>query len=490
MHRAVAALRALFRSLRRDERGATLAVMAVSLTAVIGLTGIGVETGLWYAVKRQQQSAADFAALSAVREIPTVDNVYFKSSTQPGICGLAKRDAARNGFVFAASFSCPSTSPACTDPAAGKMCANNPPVLGALAGDSDAVEVILSQKQNTVFASLFLPAVTIKTRAVAKVEALPLLACSIATWDNPTNSPGGAAVNFSGTTSVNMQGCGIASNSPGNKSINFQGNSVFTADWFQASGNFNTNGSSLVLDVPTELINAAPLTDPYSCDAPTLGCAGKITWPPIVSPEQTLSATPGTVTPGTYKSSSNTAPMNFTSGNWTLCPGVYVLDGADNQHNAFSATTGAVVQMGTEGVGGCPANGLDGVTMVATSTGNSGGGFTVSSQATVELSAPTTSPADGLPSGLLFAQDPAHAYVNNGSEADSTITADTNTSLQGVLYSPATNVTFTGNSNSSCFLIIANTLIFTGTSTMTANLSSCKAGGIQGPQFLKISLEE
>ena len=160
------------RRLASDTRGATLALVAASITALIGFTGLGVETGLWYAMKRQNQSAADVAALSGAFELLAgQSNGLSQNTVYPDICNLAERDAARNNFTFN-SFSCPTTTPACTSPSTGQMCANNPPVLGISAGNNNAVEVILSQQQNALLANLFLPKVTIETRAVAAIKTL------------------------------------------------------------------------------------------------------------------------------------------------------------------------------------------------------------------------------------------------------------------------------------------------------------------------------
>src|SRR5215467_5426626 len=120
------------RRLWHDTRGVTVVLVALTLSALIGFVGLGVETGLWYTIQRQNQTAADFAALSGAYEIAN-GSAYYVSATTSGICGLASRDAARNGFTFV-SFTCPNSSPACTSPATGGMCANNPPVLGHSAG--------------------------------------------------------------------------------------------------------------------------------------------------------------------------------------------------------------------------------------------------------------------------------------------------------------------------------------------------------------------
>ena len=95
-------LPAIFRRLLRNDRGTIMVLTAISLTVLIGFIGLGVETGLWYAVKRHDQSAADLAALSGAMEIAQESSpVYYQSSNGSVICGLSRRDAARGGFTFA-----------------------------------------------------------------------------------------------------------------------------------------------------------------------------------------------------------------------------------------------------------------------------------------------------------------------------------------------------------------------------------------------------
>ena len=59
----------LLRRLFRDRRGLSAVTVAVSMPVLFGVAGLGVDTGLWYAMKRQNQSAADAAALSAAYEV-------------------------------------------------------------------------------------------------------------------------------------------------------------------------------------------------------------------------------------------------------------------------------------------------------------------------------------------------------------------------------------------------------------------------------------
>jgi hypothetical protein len=111
------------------------------------------------------------------------------------------------------------------------------------------------------------------------------------------------------------------------------------------------------------------------------------------------------------------------------------------------------------------------------------------------LTAPTTTvtppggPTNGVPSGLLFYQDPSvvDSQRNNG---DSTITANSNDTLTGAIYAPAKNVTFTGNSTSNCTVVIADTITFISNSSMTATQSACASAGVRAPTVPSLALAE
>ena len=492
----------IIRCFAHDQRGAVAVIVAIAATALLGFTALGVEAGLWYAIKRQDQSAADAAALAGAYE-RAAGQSDGQSSLYSDICTKAQNAAVANGFSFS-SFTCPTASPACTDPSSGQMCANNPPVASTTCTDDKCVEVVLAKQQQTLLAQLFLPSVTIGARAVAKVN-LAGLTCDLAL--NKT----GTDISVQGSATINLTGCGMAANSSSGSAISFGGgnNDILNASWFQAVGNYSSSGSPQI-NVPTRLTDAAPVTDPYSCNPPQIGCAGKITftWPgtPVnaSSPCYPWTGAPTTLQPGLYGKSSgskkcsdgsgsSSAPMEFKSGTTTLCPGVYYLDGEDNKGDAFLAD-GGTVTMGTAGSGGCPANGINGVTIIASSqSGTKGGGFQMQS-GTVNLSAPTTSPVSGIPSGLLFYQDPLHADTSKsggGLTGDSLVTANAGSYLQGTMYTPVTNVKFTGNSNTSpCFLVISLTMTYIGNSTMNGTQAACSAVGVTGPTTLNIALTE
>jgi Flp pilus assembly protein TadG len=58
-----------WRGLWHDRRGATAVIVAISVPIVLAVAGLGIDVGWWYTIKRQNQSAADAAALSPGYEV-------------------------------------------------------------------------------------------------------------------------------------------------------------------------------------------------------------------------------------------------------------------------------------------------------------------------------------------------------------------------------------------------------------------------------------
>ena len=248
------------RRLLRDTRGTTLVLVALMITALIGFTGLGVETGLWYAIKRQNQSAADVAALSGAFELLAGQSSGLTATqVYPNICGFAQRDATRNGFTFA-SFTCPTSTPACTSPSSGQMCANNPPQTPSTANfnNANAVEVILAQQQNALLASLYLANVTIDTRAVAVISVLDQ-ACMLALNPNASN-----AILIKGNPTLNMPNCSVVADSTSSSAIHLQGSASIIADTLVTAGGVDTTGNpSFTLNKPAQT-HAQNVPDPYA----------------------------------------------------------------------------------------------------------------------------------------------------------------------------------------------------------------------------------
>jgi Flp pilus assembly protein TadG len=57
------------RRLWGDQQGATAVLVAISVPILLAMTGLSIDAGFWYKMKRQNQSAADAAAISATYEV-------------------------------------------------------------------------------------------------------------------------------------------------------------------------------------------------------------------------------------------------------------------------------------------------------------------------------------------------------------------------------------------------------------------------------------
>jgi Flp pilus assembly protein TadG len=57
-----------FAQLLRTNDGFIAVMVALSISALIGVAGLATEVGMWYALKRENQTATDAAALSAAFE--------------------------------------------------------------------------------------------------------------------------------------------------------------------------------------------------------------------------------------------------------------------------------------------------------------------------------------------------------------------------------------------------------------------------------------
>ncbi|HKU97092.1 MAG TPA: pilus assembly protein [Vineibacter sp.] len=125
-----------FAAFGSDTRGASMILVAVAMPVVIGALGLGIDTGLWYLQKRKLQQAADSASLAAVRALQT-------GATMADAKAVALRDAQRNGYTGG-----------CGD------CFHSPPISGAYAGKSNAVEVTLRADLPLVFSRVVFQATT------------------------------------------------------------------------------------------------------------------------------------------------------------------------------------------------------------------------------------------------------------------------------------------------------------------------------------------
>jgi Flp pilus assembly protein TadG len=136
----------LLSALRRDKRGGAALLIGFSLPVIIGALGIGLDTGMWYLEKRKLQQMADTAGLGAVRALHDGASVDTAKT-------VAVNDAKRNGYTAGGTTN---------------ITVNSPPASGAYAGQSNAVEVVISKKLPLFFSAYFLSEQkTVSVRSVA-----------------------------------------------------------------------------------------------------------------------------------------------------------------------------------------------------------------------------------------------------------------------------------------------------------------------------------
>jgi hypothetical protein len=222
------------------------------MPVLIGFTALGTEAGLWYLGKRNLQTAADVAAVSAAFEILAGSGDEVSSAGQ---------EAERHGF----------------DAAGGAIQVNNPPATGTAAGDEDAVEVVLTQPRSLLFAGLFLGGpVDITVRAVARMNATST-ACVLA-----LDPAAYRALDVVGTANLQMPGCVLAANSSNPEAISIRGNATVQALTLSTSGDYDVSGSGTLVTQTPPRTGANPLGNPYADRA--LPPMGLVTRPAINGP--------------------------------------------------------------------------------------------------------------------------------------------------------------------------------------------------------------
>ena len=415
----------------RDNRGAAAAVVAVTLPVLIGFETLGVETGLWYLIKRQGQSAADAAAIAAAYEV-----IAGKTDVLGELTPAVSAAAAHNGYT--------GTAPQIVYPYSDGIVA-------------DGIAVFLQRSQR-VFGSIFLPSVTIASKAVAVLGVLDDV-CVLAL------STAGTGVEVDSASHLEATGCAVAANSTSSSAIDVDSQTgLLSVSTLVTSGQISLQGVPIDAAAPPPefsptpriFIGATSTPDPYANTLTHAFLSSQILAIPTAINSWSAGIT--TVIPGHYSAGMSVG----TGASIDLQPGVYYVTEGD-----FSVASGATVTCTTCG-------GAEGVTIVLTSA-NAGavGNVQIASGATVALRAPNS----GIFSGLLFIQDPL-AIPAAGNKPDSVLAGASTMKLTGLLYFPTTKVQFQGNPGATCTLLIAGRVGTEGTAGFAA--SGCAGAGLSG----------
>jgi Flp pilus assembly protein TadG len=333
---------AIFRAPGR-RRGQILTMTALLIPALLGVTGLSLDIGYIYHIKRRMQTAADAGALGGAHEL------WRQNSSL--VVSAAKNDAGLNGF---------------TDKNA-TITVNNPPATGARAGDPRFVEVVISQDVPTFFLRIInRNSATVRSRAVA---GLVNAASGCVMALNPTQK---GALTVQGTSNLTA-GCGVMVNSNNNQAIIANGGGCIYAGEVGVTGGWLANGSANCIDPPPST-QVPPAMDPLSYLTPPSASGS-----PIATNEK-ISGGSVTLYPGIYSGG-----ITITGGTVTFMPGTYILDGGGLQASGNAILNGA------------------GVTFYNTNTGAAGkwGTFNIDGTVKTDLTAPTS----GDYQGVLFWND-------------------------------------------------------------------------------------
>ncbi|WP_395671092.1 pilus assembly protein TadG-related protein [Phenylobacterium sp.] len=405
-----------------DRSGASAITVGVSMVALLGLVGLGVDAGGWYNLRRQAQHAADSAAYSAAVGMSSGDDV----TTQ------ARAVAARYGLRH--------------DVGGVAVQVGGPPTSGAFIGDTDAVEVTVTRPAPRFLSGLFMKsAPTIRARAVARMGAAAN-ACVVA-----FNKVEAYSVLINGNPEVNLEGCSLYANSANSQALLLNGSATLRAESVELVGGYFTNGSAVIDAESGVHTGRKALPDPYA-DVPlppyeSLPC----TTPPTINSGGTYDLAPAAGQ--TIRRYCN-GGFNI-NGNATvnLAPGVYVFD-----RSAFIINGGARV------------TGKDVTIVLTSSTGSNYSTLTMNGDSYMDLKAPTS----GSLAGLLFYQDRRAPSGNN------IINGGATANFQGALYFPKQTVTFNGGAQagggSQCIQLLADEVLFNGNATFRVN---CAGAGVR-----------
>jgi len=393
------------RRFREDTSGAVLIYTGFAIAVLLGMGGLAVDAGMWYATKRSAQSAADAGAIAGSLEVA-------RGSSPTTVETKAKDDAARNGHSAATG---------------ATVTVNNPPASGPAVSNASAVEVIVQQPVPGFLSSvIFDEPVTVAARSVA---ATSIVDSCLYVMD-PSQA---AALHIPGTAAVNMN-CGAQVNSDSPEAIDQDGSGCMTATSLATAG--GSDGDCLD---PEPLENMPEAEDPFAYLTAPAAAAGPCTETNLV-----VVSSPTTLTEGNYCGGLRIeADVDFEQG-------TYVVGGEGLQIQGNSTVTGDEVSFyfpdtvtGYDQPGPTPPRSL----YIAGTTD-------------VQLSAPIS----GDYQGVLFYHDQSvdpdiQLVLQGGADME----------LEGIIYAKNNHMRFAGGSNGvdGWVAIAVDTIEFTGNSNIS-----------------------
>ena len=421
------------RDLVKDRSGASALILGLSMPALVGLAGLGVDASMWMSTHREHRNIADSAALAAAFE---------RAYNQTNVLTVARTEVIRHGFN--------------PDEPTNTFAVYSPPQSGAYQGDAFAIEVVMGAPVNLGISSMFVSgAVVTNARAVATTVVEPEF-CILGL--DPSRDD---TVSFSGSASATL-GCGLASNSTSDESISISGSSTVTTTSVTTVGDVHDHGGLTTTSPPR--VGSNPIIDPYAdLTVPTFsGCDYNNK---KVMSDQTLNE--GVYCGGLRVQAGGIARLN---------PGTYIMDRGD-----FDIKGGGTV-IGTD------------VTIVLTSSnGSNYATININANATVQLSAPSANDTTGSVTadyaGILFFQDPNATATQGGNLITNKVSGNSASVYYGVIYIPNQAIALTGSATfqDGCVQLIAATVSMTGNFNIT---DTCTDPNLRDIGRLRVALVE
>jgi len=370
------------RRMIKDTSAVAAVIYGAGFPVIMGTAALGIDVGSWYATRASLQSMADTVASSGALEL--FYNLNYTTAQAWDDLEVNQIDTSNvTGLTV-----------------------NTPPTGGAYAGNTNAVEVLVSSSSSVYFASFFMTEpVTVNVRAVANSFTLDE-ACMVGldrAAPQTVRTSGGAVVDLD---------CGIAANSNHPDAVHAEGNVDVTLPTLVSAGGVQDDSNSGI-DAGDIVTHARPIADPYDDVAVPFfsGCdhqSATITKTAILSP-------------GVYCGGLSIKAQ----ADVVLSPGVYIMDAGD------FAIAGQAVVTGSD------------VTIILTGSNGAAGNIAVTGGSSIDLAAPT----GGDYEDVLFYQD-RHSTVAGYNEFSGGATA----SVNGAIYTPNGELYFggTGGFNDLC----------------------------------------
>jgi Flp pilus assembly protein TadG len=434
--RALACLEA-FGAFAKDECGASIVAIALSMPVLIGAMGLAAEISYWRLHHRAMQNAADSAAIAAA------------TNNGPTYVAEAQSVAAQYGFAngsgqITVTVANPDTAAACTANCYKVTVSDNVPLfLSQIVGygGSASSSTSSSGSQNGGFSSSSQRSTIITANAVA-TTIKPYTYCVLA-----LATSGKQGLTSHGAPNADLNGCNTMSNT----GADCTGHNL-NANVGDAAG---TNSGCGI----TQNSGVAPIADPFSnlaSSIPPDTCNNKYPQEPTKTKSPALPLSNqlfGTYGFGTTKVLCGDQQL---IGNTTINNTVLVIENGQLDTNGYTL-------QGT------------GLTVIFSGSNNPNYEHIPTGGGTLDITAPT----DGTWSGVAIYQDPSLTKNVDISAAGNSPTWD----ISGLVYLPHSSVTLSGAVNKSsqglrCFELVMDNLTINGTGDIFANNDQCDGAGL------------